>query len=611
MSRQQVEHPQSAKISGGGVLMGENASGNGSSSHERLLYLTTCLVGHPVEVQVINGSVFSGIFHATDADRDFGIVLKMARLMKTGSSNGQADIFNSVNKPPTRTLIIPARELVQVMAKGVSLTRDGLANEVQQEKQQEIMTDSSISQSRHVEVERELGRWVPDADDPECPELDNIFDGPWNRRWDQFEVNETLFGVKSTFSEDLYTTKLDRGPQMRELERDALRIAREIEGEDTQDLHLAEERGLQLQGDYEMDEEARYSSVFRGVDDSGYDEKENLFDQRNMETFADVSGSFVSKSFADLLSGRRNEGALVPSCSSSRDLVESSQPITGSVQYLTVYDNERQFSSDCIPESELAFDLGSRVQESRFSDILADYTNEESETPNLAHEAKASKPEYSHPSSRPKKSFSDKVVLSPNATAYDPTSAVSHEKYSLSDISENAASPKKHEVTRSRNTRARPGSSTSSTSDCGNAVPVSTNTGLSPSSSVGSLASERSTLNPHAKEFKFNPNAKSFTPTKTSFRPASPVSDGSLYYSTNAPAAPHIHGMPVSIGMGQSFASHQPVMFNPQAAPMQSPQAYYYPNAPQYGQQMLLGQPHQVHYMPSYPPEMQYKGREF
>lgn len=53
-------------------------------------------------------------------------------------------------------------------------------------------------------------------------------------------MNETLFGVKSTFSEDLYTTKLERGPQMRELEREASRIAREIEGEDTQDLHLAE-----------------------------------------------------------------------------------------------------------------------------------------------------------------------------------------------------------------------------------------------------------------------------------------------------------------------------------------------------------------------------------
>jgi len=49
-----------------------------------------------------------------------------------------------------------------------------------------------------------------------------------------------LFGVKSTFNEELYTTKLEKGPQTRELEKQALRIAREIEGEETQDLHLAE-----------------------------------------------------------------------------------------------------------------------------------------------------------------------------------------------------------------------------------------------------------------------------------------------------------------------------------------------------------------------------------
>lgn len=61
-----------------------------------------------------------------------------------------------------------------------------------------------------------------------------------SRKWDQFETNEALFGVKSTFNEELYTTKLERGPQTRELEREALRIAREIEGEETQDLHLAE-----------------------------------------------------------------------------------------------------------------------------------------------------------------------------------------------------------------------------------------------------------------------------------------------------------------------------------------------------------------------------------
>lgn len=51
-----------------------------------------------------------------------------------------------------------------------------------------------------------------------------------------------LFGVKTTFNEELYTTKLERGPQMRELEKEAMRIAREIEGEETHDLHLAEVR---------------------------------------------------------------------------------------------------------------------------------------------------------------------------------------------------------------------------------------------------------------------------------------------------------------------------------------------------------------------------------
>jgi PAB1-binding protein PBP1 len=30
-------------------------------------------------------------------------------------------------------------------------------------------------------------------------------------RWDQFEVNKRKFGVESTFDENLYTTRLDKG----------------------------------------------------------------------------------------------------------------------------------------------------------------------------------------------------------------------------------------------------------------------------------------------------------------------------------------------------------------------------------------------------------------
>lgn len=54
-------------------------------------------------------------------------------------------------------------------------------NEHQHEEVHDIMIDSSISQSRHVDLERELSPWVPDDDNPECPELDNTFDRHWNR----------------------------------------------------------------------------------------------------------------------------------------------------------------------------------------------------------------------------------------------------------------------------------------------------------------------------------------------------------------------------------------------------------------------------------------------
>lgn len=113
-----------------------------------------------MEVQILDGSVFSGIFHATNADKDFGmsgklkldffcfilssiddpdhcsvmysailhltfasiielcsgIILKMAHLIKDGSQ-GRKNTPESLIKPPTKTLIIPGKELVQVIAK--------------------------------------------------------------------------------------------------------------------------------------------------------------------------------------------------------------------------------------------------------------------------------------------------------------------------------------------------------------------------------------------------------------------------------------------------------------------------------------------------------------
>lgn len=55
------------------VQIGTKSGNYESPSRDRLVYLTTCLIGHHVEVQVKNGSIYSGIFHATNAEKDFGM----------------------------------------------------------------------------------------------------------------------------------------------------------------------------------------------------------------------------------------------------------------------------------------------------------------------------------------------------------------------------------------------------------------------------------------------------------------------------------------------------------------------------------------------------------
>lgn len=56
-----------------GAVTGSRGDNYESPSRDRLVYLTTCLIGHQVEVQVKNGSIYSGIFHATNTDKDFGM----------------------------------------------------------------------------------------------------------------------------------------------------------------------------------------------------------------------------------------------------------------------------------------------------------------------------------------------------------------------------------------------------------------------------------------------------------------------------------------------------------------------------------------------------------
>lgn len=128
-------------------------------------------------------------------------------------------------------------------------------------------TDTEISSQRERQMlrERELQPWVPDSD----PGVDlSLESAAGEGGWDQFAANEAMYGVQSTYDENIYTTEIDRSnPAYRQQEARAARIAREIEGSAPANAHVAEERRREAAAGSGMDEEEKYSGVRRDVPD--------------------------------------------------------------------------------------------------------------------------------------------------------------------------------------------------------------------------------------------------------------------------------------------------------------------------------------------------------
>jgi len=102
--------------------------------------------------------------------------------------------------------------------------------------------------------ERNLQRWEPSTE----TEVDLSLETAGGADWDQFEANERLYGVRSNYDEEIYTTSIDRSsPLYKQRAARAEKIAREIEGDSTTNAHMKEERGLALGDDSGTDEEER------------------------------------------------------------------------------------------------------------------------------------------------------------------------------------------------------------------------------------------------------------------------------------------------------------------------------------------------------------------
>ncbi|CAK9229777.1 unnamed protein product [Sphagnum jensenii] len=576
--------------------------GERTVQEQRLLFIHTCLIGQLVEVQTKNGLVYSGIFHAINNDnKEFGVVLKMARLIRDGAVKGGKSeaVKDAQRKPPSKSVLIHGKDFVQIIAKDVLLSGDTLPNGRARENRAEIVTDAVLSQVPHRELERELMPWKPDDDASENLSLN--FSHTW-RSWDQFETNKALFGVESTFNEELYTTKLERGPQMREREREALRIAREIEGQTTRNIHLAEERGMRLTSEVEaMDEESRYSSVLRAEKDVGEDDEDGHIDDHNDETFGGVSFAPLTASTSDSNTSTPAAGeycflSVVGYIATLAKQLEQGVGLTSSlaccdvctmVLMVCIFSLGETDNKGSRPSSADSSQVGSDDIE-RVRDLLLNFDPDVKSslappTPMLSTAVSAPSPSsVPLPSglSAPVKQLSGSSDSSGPPSASGPLVAPSSVPPPISfsaQLPSSAVVPPGQLV-------LSPTLSRSSSS-------------ASVASNGGAAASKKSSLNPNAKEFKLNPNAKAFTPSFSSPRPASPMMQSPIYMHASLPPATSLQGVPLQ------YMQQQPIRYPSQAPPMQP--AFLHPNGQLYPPtQMMLAHPGQLMYIQHYPQGM-------
>lgn len=222
--------------------------------HDRMLFLIINFVGRIISVSLKNGIRYKGILGAVNTDSDMGLVLKMATPVDTVHPDN-SDQPNGLEHRIIDELIILPRDLMQIQVEHINFNES-----VQTE--QKFQTDSEISGKFEIK-EKELHKWVPSNNEAADFGLLEDLSQPLSNGevWDQFEANEKLFGVKSEFDEDLYTTKVDKShPSYKQREAEAARIAQEIQQSSTNNIHVAEERGF-IQTD--VSEETMYSGVFR------------------------------------------------------------------------------------------------------------------------------------------------------------------------------------------------------------------------------------------------------------------------------------------------------------------------------------------------------------
>lgn len=218
--------------------------------------LLAALVGEIVKVKLTDGRVIEGMVDPQTVNQSSDIIVSLCCLLEPDQR-----VLNE------QCLKIPLRQIRWMKCEEMSVS------DQQHQPKSSFQTDTAISGARGSMKERKLEKWVPDSPAPSTHEDLNKH----NSTWDQFSANERLFGVKTEFDELAYTTPIDRQSlDFKVREHRAERLAREIQADASQNVHLSEERG----GEVSADEEDLYGAVQR-LSPPGF--TESLFEKERLK----------------------------------------------------------------------------------------------------------------------------------------------------------------------------------------------------------------------------------------------------------------------------------------------------------------------------------------
>jgi PAB1-binding protein PBP1 len=234
---------------------------------------TRLLQGLPSNITLKNGEKYTGVLSGTSLDpTEMRYVFKMVKRVQPAGeahTNGAGEASDEyIGVGDTHVMSFDIGDVadfhvnhVLLDNKSQSKVQNGMTNESCKSQlltlwkgaSSGFRTDTDISGNMAFR-ERDLQKWEPSAETDVDLSLETT---SRSNEWDQFATNEQLFGVKTNYDENIYTTTINRSdPQYAARAARAEKIAREIEGSSASNSHMREERGQ------------------TGIDDKGGDEEE-------------------------------------------------------------------------------------------------------------------------------------------------------------------------------------------------------------------------------------------------------------------------------------------------------------------------------------------------